>query len=255
MLSGWRAVAATAALAALLAPAVASAIDPAQRQLSFAPIDTLPLPVGDVTGVTWRGPDTLAVLVVLRDTLDGEPQEQVLLSLHDRSGALFEQVDFTGSLQRGLAFDGSFFWSCGDEPEGGSLVYKIDADTLVVKDVYPTPGHRPMALTWDDRYVWISDRDSGRLDRLDPETGDVTRSVFAPGFSPCGLAWDGRYMWVTDSGTGRLYRLAGSRRTWNATVDLASFFYRGADVLLAHDATWLWYLPPGARGLVRVQFE
>ena len=71
------------------------------------------------------------------------------------------------------------------------------------------PGHRPTGMCFDGRFLWITDRDSGRVDRFDPEVEEITRSVQAPGFSPCGLAWDGRNMWVTDSGTGRMYRLVG----------------------------------------------
>ena len=222
--------------------------------VSFAPVDSLPLPPGLVTGMTWKGPDTLAVLIDLPDSLSESGRPQILLSYQDRDGVILRQEDFTGTLARGLTYDGEFLWGCGDDDNGASIIFKIDPDTCTVQEAYPTPGHAPSALCFDGRYVWISDRDSGRIDRLDPKTGRITRSVMTPGFSPFGIAWDGRYLWLTDSGTGRLYRLVGSRRVWNATADTASFQFRGRDVLLLHDGRSLWYLPGGETQAVRVAF-
>jgi hypothetical protein len=250
-----------AALATLLASILVSGLaapPPAaaqQTQLTLAVVDSLPLPPGRVTGLAWRGADTLAVLVVVPDSLTATGTEQVRLSLHDRSGALLHDADFSDSLRRGLAYDGGFYWACGDDEEGGSLIYKIEPDTLIVKEVYATPGHRPVGLAFDGSQIWISDRDSGRLDRFDPETGRVTRSALAPAFSPHGLAWDGRFMWVTDTATGRLYRLAGARLRWTGTVDTVSFLHRGEDVVLLHDGVWLWYVLPDADQAVRVRIE
>jgi len=241
---------------ALLAAVAAHTADaqPETNLLFCAPVDTLTLPPGKITGLTWIGADTLAVLTDIPDSLTELGHRQVALVFQDRYGAVLRQEDFTGTLARGLAYDGEFLWSCGDDDEGGSILYQIDADTCSVKEAFPTPGHAPVGLAWDSRYVWISDRDSGRLDRFDPETGAITRSVVTPGFSPYGVSWDGRYTWICDSGTGRLYRLVGSRRNWNATVDVESFLFRGSDVLLAHDGAALWMHARGDSVAVRLQF-
>ncbi|MFO7655353.1 MAG: hypothetical protein R6X25_16250 [Candidatus Krumholzibacteriia bacterium] len=231
-----------------MAPAGVAAVVP-PTAITIVPVDSLPLPPGEVTGLAWRGPDTLAVLV----KAPAGAGERIMLSLHDRAGALLQKVDVTGTAGRGLAYDGTSFWVAGDDAEGGSHVVRIDADTLEVEDTYPLRGHRPMALTWDGSSVWVSDRDSGRLDRVDPTTGDITRSVLSPGFSPCGVAWDGRAMWVTDSATGLLYRLTGPRREWSATVTADAFFHRGEDVLLLHDGNWLWYVRPGSSWAIRAR--
>ncbi len=208
--------------------------------VSFARTDTMPLPHGEVTGLTWMGPDTLVVLTDIPDSLAVSGERQIQLVFQDREGMVLREEDFTGTLARGLAYDGEFLWSCGDDDQGGSILYQIEADTCKVEEAFPTPGHAPSDLSWDGRYVWVTDRDSGRVDRFDPETRKISRSVITPGFSPFGVAWDGRYMWVCDSGTGRLYRLIGARRNWSATADTESFLFRGRDVLLAHDGTGFW---------------
>ena len=224
--------------------------------LAFTPLDSLVLQTsGRVTGLTWMGADTLVVLADLADSLTASGEREVKLLFQDPQGRVFLEEDFSGVLDRGLAWDGEFLWSCGDADDGSSILYKIQADTLRVEDAFNTPGHRPSGIAWDGRFLWITDRDSGRIDRFDPEVKEITRSVVAPGFSPYGVAWDGLHMWVTDSGTGRLYRLAGSRRSWNATVDEESFMYRGRDVLLLHDGNSFWIVADGQKQAIRVRFN
>jgi hypothetical protein len=223
--------------------------------LRVALADTLPLPDGEVTGLTWAGQDTVAMLIARPDSLDLDAEPQMFLVVGDTSGAVFWQEEFTGVLARGLAWDGEFFWSCGDEAEGGSLLYKIKADTVAVEDVYATPGHRPMGLAFDGRWLWIVDRDNGRFDRIDPETGDLTRSVAAPGFSPTSLAWDGRAMWSSDAATGLLTRMRGSRLERRTTVPADDWFEADRDAILAHDGRSLWALLAGDGFLIRVMIE
>jgi sugar lactone lactonase YvrE len=224
--------------------------------LSFAERDSLPLPeMGQVTGLTFMGPDTLVVLTDTPDSLSDSGDREVLLVFQDREGGVFFQEDFTGVLDRGLAWDGEFLYSSGDAPDGSSILYQLRVDTLQVEEAFDAPGHRPTAMAYDGRYVWITDRDSGKIDRFDPEVGEITRTAQAPGFSPFGLAYDGNNLWVTDSGTGRMYRLSGSRLRWSATVDPHSYLHRDQNVLLLHDGQNFWYLPAGGAKAVNFIFN
>ncbi len=239
---------------------------PAQKQseaptltLAFTELDTLYLPpLGRVVGMTWMGPDTLAVLMDVPDTMSASGEHEMHVVFQDTAGVVFRSEDFSGVLDRALAWDGEFLWSCGDADDGSSILYKIGVDSLdvwQVEEAYNTPGHRPSGMCYDGRFVWITDRDSGRVDRFDPEVAEITRSALTPGFSPFGIAWDGRNMWLTDSGTGQMYRVSGSRRTWSATVDSESFMYRGEDILLLAEGAGFWYLPPGQSFAVRIRFQ
>jgi hypothetical protein len=225
-------------------------------ELSFSVVDTMVLPgPGSVTGMTWIGPDTLVVLTDIPDTLSESGDREVRMIFRDRMGEILRMEDFTGVLDRTLAWDGEFLWGCGDAQDGSSILYQIEPDTLRVEEAFNTPGHRPVGMCWDGRFLWITDRDGGRVDRFDPEVKEITRSVVTPGFTPFGLAWDGLYMWVTDSGTGRMYRLAGSRRNWSATVDTESFLFRGHDVHLLHDGQSFWYIPAGDTLAYQIRFD
>jgi hypothetical protein len=244
-----------AALAAA-APAALAQGDAPATVLHFTEVDSLLAPgQGAIAGLAWIGPDTLAVLDDVPDSLSASGQRETWLVLMDRTGAELRREDFSGVLRRGLAWDGEFLYGCGDADDGSSIIYRIEPDTMSVDGAFNTAGHKPTGMCFDGRFVWITDRDSGRVDRFDPEVDEITRSALTPGFTPCGLAWDGRNMWVSDSGTGSLYRLSGSRRTWSATVSPDAFMHRGRDVLLAHDGVHLWYLLAGERTLRMVQFE
>lgn len=241
------------ALPSLLLSLLVSA--PAAAELRIVLVDSLALPPGEVTGLTWAGRDTLAVLTVQTDSLALGSTPRVLLTVGRPAAEIYWQAEFTGVLSRGLAWDGEHFWSCGDDLEGGSLLYKIRADTVDVVASYPTPGHRPTALVHDGRWLWLTDRDLGRIDRIDPETGQLTRSVGAPGFSPGGLAWDGRHHWVSDAGTGLLNRMRGARLEHRDTVAADDWFQRGDDALLVHDGRDLWILPAESSHLRRILLE
>ena len=246
-------------LAAILTvTGVAVAIDPEEPDmvLSFTSLDSLSLgDEGVIAGLTWLGPDTLVVLQDVPDSVSASGDREVHLVFRDREGAILLTEEFTGVLDRALAWDGEFLYSCGDADDGSSILYQIQVDTLQVAEAFDAPGHRPAAMCFDGRYVWLTDRDSGRVDRFDPEAKAITRSVVTPGFSPFGVAWDGRNMWVTDSGTGRLYRLSGARRNWTATVDTESFLFRGRDVHLLHDGSSFWYVLPNERVAVELRFD
>lgn len=255
---GLIALASVAVLCALAGlPVRGQDAEPAQgRDLSFTILDSLALPgPGFVAGLAWMGPDTLVVLTDIPDTVSQSGDREVRLIFRDRQGVTLREEDFTGVLDRCLAWDGKYLYGCGDAQDGSSILYQIEPDTLRVEEAFNTPGHRPVGMCWDGRFLWITDRDSGRVDRFDPEVKEITRSVVTPGYSPFGLAWDGLYMWVTDSGTGRMYRLAGSRRTWNATVGIESFHFRGRDVHLMHDGANFWFVPAGDTLAYSIRFD
>ena len=222
--------------------------------VSFSRLDTLMLPTpGTISGLTWMGPDTLVVLNDIPDSLSESGDRELLLIFQDRAGEILRVEDFTGVLHRGLAWDGEFLFSCGDADDGSSILYRIEPDTLMVEEAFDAPGNHPCGMCFDGRFIWITDRDTGRVDRFDNEVGEITRSVITPGFSPFGVAFDGKYMWITDSGSGRMYRLTGARRRWSATVDTESYMMRGLDVLLLHDGESLWYVPQGENLAIRIK--
>lgn len=244
------------ALAAVLILAAGAGAAEPDQTFEMVPVDSLQLAItGVAAGLTWVGPDTLVVLDAVPDTLAEDGRRHLRMVFADRAGELLLEQDFTGVLRTGLAYDGESLWSCGGGQDGRSLLYRISLDSLLVKDAFDLPGHRPVDMCFDGRYLWITDQDSGHLDRFDPRTEAITRSVYGPAFSPSGVAWDGRHTWLADAGTGRLYRLTGSRGNWSATVSPESFLFRGERVLLSHDGFSLYLVKEGEHFAERVVFR
>lgn len=74
---------------------------------------------------------------------------------------------------------------------------------------YPVTGNRPHDVAVaPDGLVWYTAQASGRLDRLDPETGEVTEVALGPGAAPHGVIVDNDgNAWVTEQGLNALVRV------------------------------------------------
>jgi hypothetical protein len=236
LVSVWWLPAAGPALAASQPPGSTGTGD-GGPQIGLAVIDSFPLPPGQVRGLTWLAPERLGVLLA---PPDADPQDHGVVVILDGDGQELERQKLGGALVRGLAFDGASFWGCVDEKEGESLLVAVNPDTGVVA-TFPTSGHRPCGVGWDGSSVWVADRDSGRLDRYDPSTGAVMRSLLAPGFSPCGLACDGRLLWTSDVATGLLYQVQAARGRLLGVVAAEDFAWRGREVYLAAGTDGIWF--------------
>jgi len=67
----------------------------------------------------------------------------------------------------------------------------------VVKSLQ-TPGSCTTGAAFDGKYIWLADRKSDKIYKVDTETGNTVLSFPAPGYFPTGIAWDGKYLWVAD---------------------------------------------------------
>lgn len=74
---------------------------------------------------------------------------------------------------------------------------------------YPVTGNRPHDVAVaPDGLVWYTAQRSGRLDRLDPATGEVTEVALGAGAAPHGvIVDDSGNAWVTEQGLNALVRV------------------------------------------------
>jgi len=70
----------------------------------------------------------------------------------------------------------------------------------------PSGGH---GLKWVDGKYWMAVPAGGRVYLMEPETGEVIRSIPAPGSTPRthGIAWDNGSLWVINSDDRAIYKL------------------------------------------------
>jgi hypothetical protein len=68
----------------------------------------------------------------------------------------------------------------------------------------PSGGH---GLKWVDGKYWMAVPASGKLFLMEPEAGDIVRSIPAPGVRTHGLAWDNGFLWCVESDGRVIYKL------------------------------------------------
>jgi sugar lactone lactonase YvrE len=72
---------------------------------------------------------------------------------------------------------------------------------------FPTPGRCPTGLTFDGESLWLADRRSDLLYRIDPNDGHVIESLTAPGYQVEGLTTEGGFLWVLDAEQKTAFKL------------------------------------------------
>lgn len=125
-------------------------------------------------------------------TFDGE---QVWFATGDRLKALDpESGEVTRSLDipadAGTAFDGKYIYQIAD-----ALIRKIDPATGAVIATIPAPGGGgDSGMAWAEGSLWIGQHRGRRIHQVDPETGQVLRSIESDGFVT-GVTWVDGELW------------------------------------------------------------
>lgn len=110
---------------------------------------------------------------------------------------------------------------------------------------FPAPAEMPTGMTFDGTHLWLADRGTDLIYRIDPETGNVLSTLETPGYWPSGLAWDGQNLWCSDTRGGKdeaeayqgmIYRIDPRDGTVLSTVAAPGNHPSG----LAWDGTYLW---------------
>ncbi|MBI5527277.1 MAG: hypothetical protein HY897_13160 [Deltaproteobacteria bacterium] len=83
---------------------------------------------------------------------------------------------------------GVVFIACGASSAAGPQVVAS----------FPSSFPSPDGLTWDGEFLWATDCSTSRIDKVDPETGDVVSSIDVAGVNSDELAFDGEHLWITD---------------------------------------------------------
>src|SRR5438045_8002310 len=66
----------------------------------------------------------------------------------------------------------------------------------------PSGGH---GLKWVNDKYWMAVPASGKLFLMEPESGEIIRSIPGAGVGTDGLAWDWRFAWWCESDGRRIY--------------------------------------------------
>ena len=116
---------------------------------------------------------------------------------------------------------------------------------------WPTPGHCPTGLTFLRGSLWLADRVSDSLYRINPEDGRVVESLPAPGYQVEGLTAEADFLWVLDAETDTILKLDPRTGIAERTVPL----HFGSPQGLAFDGEHLWVADYKEHRLFQVSTE
>ncbi len=110
---------------------------------------------------------------------------------------------------------------------------------------FATPGAFPTGLAFDGEYLWLADRKTDLIYKINPADGTVAGTLESPGYWPTGLAWDGKYLWNADLKGGKdveedydgvIYKIDPESGIVLKTLKAPS----GSPMGLTYDGTYLW---------------
>ncbi|MEW5993104.1 MAG: transglutaminase domain-containing protein [Candidatus Zixiibacteriota bacterium] len=135
------------------------------------------------------------------------------------------------------------------------LVVTVGSSTLAtpgdtVKS-FPTPGCCPQGMTYDGEHLWVVDRMSDFIYKIDPENGAPVDSIPAPGYVPRGLTWDGARLWCVDAEEKLIFAVNPVTRIVEKTIYCPVSRPNG----LAWDGACLWVADDGDNQLHQISSE
>ena len=111
-----------------------------------------------------------------------------LCALDSQNGQVQRTIDVPASA--GTAFDGKHFFQIA-----GSVIRKIDAATGNVLATIPTPASEGCSgLAWAEGSLWVGCYRERKIHQLDPDTGNVLRTIESNRFVT-GVTWVDGELW------------------------------------------------------------
>ena len=104
------------------------------------------------------------------------------------SGTIERSIDVAG--HAGTAFDGRHFYQLADD-----RIQKIDAKTGRVIATIPAPGGGgDSGLAWAEGSLWVGQYRARKIHQVDPETGEILRTIESNRFVT-GVTWVDGELW------------------------------------------------------------
>jgi streptogramin lyase len=142
------------------------------------------------------------------------------------SGAVIREIMTESIHGSGITYGNGALWITSTKmknPKDPPATLKVDPSTGKTLKSWRTPGsgyygrmnpdtEAPSGghgLKWVDGKYWMAVPASGRVFLMEPETGEIVRSIPAPGSTPRthGIAWDKGLLWVINSDDRAIYKL------------------------------------------------
>ncbi|MHC4664216.1 MAG: transglutaminase domain-containing protein [Planctomycetota bacterium] len=107
---------------------------------------------------------------------------------------------------------------------------------------FDSPGPRPTGLTWDGEALWLAEKKTGKLYRIDPETQKILKTFPSPAIEPSGLAWGNGFLYCADLFTSAIFVLDAENGNVVTRIRPTAFGLGGGGGIyrLRHPADLVW---------------
>jgi len=188
--------------------------------------------------------------------------------VNPESGAVIREIMTDSIHGSGITFGNGALWITSTkmkDPKDAPVTLKVDPRTGKTLKSWRTPGSgfygrmKPETdtpsgghgLKWVDGKYWMAVPAGGRLYLMEPETGEISRSIPAPGSTPRthGIAWDRGSLWVINSDDRAIFKLdpADGRILARIQLSPADPEPHGLDI---DSKGALWYCDAGRTSLI-----
>ena len=151
-------------------------------------------------------------------------------------GSVIQELQTESIHGSGITFGNGALWIASTkmaDPKEPPRTLKVDPNTGRTLKSWVTPGSglygniTPRStvsgahgLKWVDGKYWMAVPASGKLFLMEPESGEIARSIPAPGVRTHGLAWNEGFLWCVDSDRRVIYKLDPKDGTQLARIQL-----------------------------------
>lgn len=210
-------------LCARRAPAIASPEDK----------DKLPLVAKRVEKVfraPCRQPNALQAVADGLWILDQvDPNEAYKVRYED--GAVLQEIQTESIHGSGITVGNGALWigstwglkTLKVDPNDGATLKSYDTHGAGMnKFGNPTRPSGAHGLEWVGDQYWVATPASGLIYLMEPESGEIVRTIPAPGWRTHGLAWDDGALWCVETGDRAIYKLDPADGKLLAKIQIAA---------------------------------
>jgi len=141
--------------------------------------------------------------------------------VHPENGSVIRQIQTESIHGSGIALANGALWISSTKTADGSPPKTMKVDPMTGKTLkqWVTPGSGiwtkgPNAtvsgahgIKFVNGQYWMAVPASGKLFLMEPESGEIVRSIPAPGVRTHGLAWDDGILWCVESDDQAIYKM------------------------------------------------
>jgi streptogramin lyase len=131
-----------------------------------------------------------------------------------KDGSIIDQVQTESMHGSGIAFGHGAWWigstktlkTLKVDPKTGKTLKSFDTPGSGLYGTLTTPSGAH-GIKWVDGRYWMAVPASGKIYLMEPESGQIVRSIPAPTVRTHGLAWDNGILWCVGSSEREIYKM------------------------------------------------